>query len=199
MYDKAPFLQPDQFNNVLQSDETRRQVLTVEQNHVFNPTLMNTVRFGWSHIYAASPGSATAINPAAASTDPTLSFIPGQTPGTVDLSASGVSLLNSGLSTATPAFFAWNSYQIYDNVFLTKGIHSLKFGDLFQYVTVDRVLRCVLTLQRQLHRQRLQRPKMLGFGCYACFRSRSRSRAGAPMVPCSTKDRLRCITADCGR
>jgi len=128
MYDKAPFLQPDAFNNVLQSDETRRQVVTVEENHVFGPTLVNTVRFGWSHIYAASPGSATALNPAAASTDPTLSFIPGQTPGTVDLSASGVSLINSGLSTATPAFFAWNSFQVYDNLFLTKGIHSLKFG-----------------------------------------------------------------------
>jgi outer membrane receptor protein involved in Fe transport len=128
MYDKSPFLQPDTFNDVLQSNETRRQVVTVEENHVFSPTLVNTVRFGWSHIYAASPGSATAVNPAAASTDPTLSFIPGETAGTVDLSASGVTPIASGLSTATPAYFAWNSYQVYDNVFLTKGIHSLKFG-----------------------------------------------------------------------
>ena len=128
MYDKAPFLQPDQFNDVLQSNETRRQVVTVEENHVFSPALVNTVRFGWSHIYAASPGSATPINPAAASTDPSLSFIPGQTAGTVDLSQSGVTPIASGLSTATPAFFAWNSYQVYDNLFLTKGIHSLKFG-----------------------------------------------------------------------
>jgi outer membrane receptor protein involved in Fe transport len=128
MNDKSPFVQPDTFNDVLQSNETRRQVLTAEENHVFSPTLVNTVRFGWSHIYAASPGSATAINPAAASTDPTLSFITGQSPGTVDLTASGISLLASGLSTATPAFFAWNSYQVYDNLFLTKGIHSLKFG-----------------------------------------------------------------------
>jgi len=134
-YDKAPFLQPDAFNNVLQSNETRRQIATPEWNHVFSATLANSLRFGWSHIYAASPGSATAINPAAASTDPSVAFIPGQSPGTIDLTASGITLLNSGLSTATPAFFAWNSYQVYDNLFLTKGIHSLKFGG-----NVERIL-----------------------------------------------------------
>ena len=29
---------------------------------------------------------------------------------------------------AAPFKFHWNSYQVYDNVFLTKGIHSMKFG-----------------------------------------------------------------------
>lgn len=128
MFDKAPFLQPDKFNEVLQSNLTKRQVLTVEENHVFSAALVNTARFGWSHIYAASPGSATAINSAAGDTTGKYSSIPGNSAGTVDLTQSGVTLLNAGLSTATPAFFGWNSYQGYDNLFLTKGIHSLKFG-----------------------------------------------------------------------
>jgi len=127
MYDKAPFLQPDAYNNVLQSNETRRRVLTVEENHLFSPTLVNTARFGWSHIYAASPGSATAINPAAADTSGIYSTLPGDTAGGV-LGVAGVSDLSGGLSSNTPAFFVWNSYQGYDNLFLTKGIHSLKFG-----------------------------------------------------------------------
>ncbi len=127
MYDKAPFLQPDTFNNYVESNETRRKVVSVEENHLFTPTLVNTARFGWSHIYAASPGSATAINPAAASTDPTLSTIPGDTAGGV-LAVPGLTDMSGGLSSATPAFFDWNSYQVYDNVFFTKGIHSLKFG-----------------------------------------------------------------------
>jgi hypothetical protein len=127
MYDKSPFLQPDAFNNYVESNETRRQVVTAEENHIFGPTLVNTVRFGWSHIYAASPGSATAINPAAASTDPTLATIAGDTAGGVVFN-DGTSTLTGGLSSATAAFFRWNSYQVYDNVFLTKGIHSLKFG-----------------------------------------------------------------------
>jgi outer membrane receptor protein involved in Fe transport len=134
MYDKSPFLQPQADNNVLQSNATRRKVLSVEENHVFSPTLVNTVRFGWSHIYAASPGSATAINPAAADTSGIYSTLPGDTAGGV-LGVGGVSDLAGGLSTATPAFFLWNSYQGYDNLFLTKGIHSLKFGG-----NVERIL-----------------------------------------------------------
>ncbi len=137
MYDKAPFIQPDVFNDILQSNETRRQVISVEENHVFSPTLVNSVRFGWSHIFAASPGSSTAINPASASTDPSLSFITGQSPGTVDLSVDGVTPIASGLSTATPATFAWNSYQVYDNIFLTKGIHSLKFGGNVEWLQLN--------------------------------------------------------------
>jgi hypothetical protein len=43
--------------------------------------------------------------------------------------------LTGGLSSATPAFFGWNSFQVYDNLFLTKGIHSLKFGG-----NVERIL-----------------------------------------------------------
>ena len=128
MYDKSPFLQPDAFNNYVESNETKRQVASAEWNHVFSPILVNTARFGWSHIYAASPGSATAINPAAASTDPTLATLPGDTAGGVIDNSGGLTSMSGGLSSATAAFFDWNSYQVYDNLSLTKGIHSLKFG-----------------------------------------------------------------------
>jgi carboxypeptidase family protein/TonB-dependent receptor-like protein len=128
MYDKAPFLQPDLFNNYTISNETRRRVITVEENHLFSPTLVNTLRFGWSHIFAASPGSATAINPAAADTSGKYSTIPGDTAGGVFDNSNTMTNIAGGLSSATAAFFGWNSYQVYDNLFLTKGIHALKFG-----------------------------------------------------------------------
>jgi hypothetical protein len=128
MYDKSPFLQPDAFNNYFESNETRRQVVTLEENHLFSSTLVNTLRGGWSHIHAASPASATAINPAAASMDPTLAFIRGDSAGGVLDNSGSLTMVSGGLSSATPAFFNWNSYQVYDNLFLTKGIHSLKFG-----------------------------------------------------------------------
>jgi hypothetical protein len=134
MYDKAPFLQPDSFNNYLESNETRRRVLTVEENHLFSPTLVNTARFGWSHIYAASPGSATAINPAVASTDPALATLAGDTAGGVLDQSGSLTMMPGGLSSATAAFFVWNSYQVYDNLFLTRGIHSLKFGGNFERI-----------------------------------------------------------------
>ncbi|HEV2521681.1 MAG TPA: carboxypeptidase regulatory-like domain-containing protein [Candidatus Acidoferrales bacterium] len=127
-YDKAPFIQPDAFNNYVESNVTKRQIVTAEWNHVFNPTLVNTLRFGWSHIYAASPGTSKAINPAAADTSGKYSTIPGDTAGGVLDNTGTLTTVTGGLSSATAAFFQWNSYQVYDNVYLTKGIHSLKFG-----------------------------------------------------------------------
>jgi hypothetical protein len=135
MYDKSPFLQPDSFNNYVESNVTRRRVVTVEENHIFSPTLVNTVRFGWSHIYAASPGTATAINTAASSTDPSLATIAGDTAGGVFDNSNTLTPVSGGLSSATAAYFNWNSYQVYDNLSLTKGIHSLKFG-----FNVERIL-----------------------------------------------------------
>jgi hypothetical protein len=40
----------------------------------------------------------------------------------------GLTFFTGGLTTQTPAEYNWNSWQAYDNVFLTKGRHSLKFG-----------------------------------------------------------------------
>ncbi len=40
----------------------------------------------------------------------------------------GLTFFSGGLSTQQPAEYNWNSWQVYDNVFWTKGNHSLKFG-----------------------------------------------------------------------
>ena len=40
----------------------------------------------------------------------------------------GLTFFSGGLSTQQPAEYNWNSWQIYDNIFLIKGVHSLKFG-----------------------------------------------------------------------
>jgi outer membrane receptor protein involved in Fe transport len=133
-YDKAPFVQPDLYNNYFESNETRRKIVTGEWSRVLSPTSVNTLRFGWSHIYAASPGTATALNSAAASTSNGLATIAGDTAGGV-LGISGVTDISGGLSSATAAYFDWNSFQGYDNVSLTKGIHSLRFG-----FNVERIL-----------------------------------------------------------
>src|SRR5258708_25244811 len=37
--------------------------------------------------------------------------------------------------------FAWNSYQVYDDAFLTKGRHSLKFGATFEKDELNQVTR----------------------------------------------------------
>jgi len=85
---------------------------------------MNSLRLGYHREFAAAPSGSKAINPLAA--DTSLGYVPGDTGGFIGVP--GLTFFSGGLSTQQPAEFNWNSWQVYDNVFLTKGNHSLKFG-----------------------------------------------------------------------
>jgi carboxypeptidase family protein/TonB-dependent receptor-like protein len=124
MFDNAPSSQNDEFNDKLILTRTRRQLVTLEENHVFTPYLLNSFRLGYNRVFAASPSGGTAINPLAA--NKSLGFVPGATAGTIGVT--GLTNFTGGLSTTQPAVFGWNSWQVDDNVFLTRGRHSLKVG-----------------------------------------------------------------------
>jgi hypothetical protein len=124
MFDNAPSSQNDEFNNKLILTRTRRQVIAMEENHVFTPYFLNSFRLGYSRVYAASPAGGSAVNPLAA--DTSLGFTPGTSVGAI--AVVGLTSFTGGLSTTQPQVYNWNSWQGYDNIFLTKGIHSLKFG-----------------------------------------------------------------------
>src|SRR6202140_1979019 len=124
MYDNSPSSQNDEFNTKLIFTKTRRQLVSMEENHSFRPTLINSIRLGYHREYAAAPSGSKAINPLAA--DISLGYVPGDTVGFIGVP--GLTFFTGGLSTQTPAEYNWNSWQVYDNVFLTKGKHSLKFG-----------------------------------------------------------------------
>jgi Carboxypeptidase regulatory-like domain/TonB dependent receptor len=124
MYDNSPSSQNDEFNNKFIFTKTRRQLVSLEENHVFQSSLMNSFRLGYHREFAAAPSGSKAINPLAA--DTSLGYVPGDTVGFIGVP--GLTFFTGGLSTQTPAEYNWNSWQIYDNVFFTKGIHSLKFG-----------------------------------------------------------------------
>src|SRR3984893_13167721 len=124
MYDSSPSSQNDEFNNKLIFTKTRRQLVSLEENHLFSSSLMNSVRLGYHREYAAAPSGSKAINPLAA--DTSLGYVPGDTVGFIGVP--GLTFFTGGLSTQTPAEYNWNSWQVYDNVFLTKGKHSLKLG-----------------------------------------------------------------------
>ena len=124
MYDSSPSSQNDEFNNKLIFTKTRRQLVSLEENHIFRSSLMNSFRLGYHREYAAAPSGSKAINPLAA--DTSLGYVPGDTVGFIGVP--GLTFFTGGLSTQTPAEYNWNSWQVYDNVFLIKGRHSLKFG-----------------------------------------------------------------------
>jgi hypothetical protein len=100
-------------------------MFTLEETHIFSPTLVNTVRAGVNREYAANNKSFSAINPAAA--DLSLGAQPGQYAAQVLIS--GVPPGSSGgINGTSRTLFGWTSYQGYDDAVLTRGTHSLKFG-----------------------------------------------------------------------
>ncbi|MGH9375614.1 MAG: TonB-dependent receptor domain-containing protein [Terriglobia bacterium] len=123
-YDNATSSFTDEFANKDVLSGTNRQFIVLEENHIFNPTLINSFRVGFNREFAGAPNGGKAINPLAAST--ALGFAPGETAG--NISVPGLTFFSGGLSTLQPQTFSWNDWQAYDNVFLTKGIHSIKFG-----------------------------------------------------------------------
>jgi hypothetical protein len=89
--------------------------------------LLNSFRVGFNRDNTASPAGAKAINPAAA--DPQFGFDPGSSVGALQLDTSSrYTTFSGGTIVASPFEFRWNSFQFYDNIYFTKGIHSMKFG-----------------------------------------------------------------------
>jgi hypothetical protein len=68
--------------------------------------------------------STSAINPAAA--DPSLGSFPGGNNPSIRISG-GYAAMGAGLLGGF-SHHDWNSIQFYDDAFLTRGTHSLKFG-----------------------------------------------------------------------
>src|SRR6516225_5964830 len=124
MYDDAPFTQPDGFNNVSILSQTTRHIAALEENHAFTPALVNSARLGFNRNQVVNYETVAAINPAAG--DPTLADVPGQHSPSIRI-AGGFTNLGAGLSGAN-ALHNWNSIQFYDDAFLTRGTHALKFG-----------------------------------------------------------------------
>jgi hypothetical protein len=122
--DITPYSAPDGLDAVLLSTRTNRQIGILEETHTFRPTLVNTVRFGFSRDAASNNVGLTAINPLAK--DPSLAAIPGQF--AVQVVVEGLTQFTGGLGANGPGQFHWNSFQGYDDAFWTHGTHTIKFG-----------------------------------------------------------------------
>ena len=96
--------------------------------------MLNTARFGYNRSSTKTSG-VSAINPAAA--DPTLGITAGQ--NNPQISVSGLGTLLPGLNVEQVEDYTSNSFQEYDDVFLTKGIHSFKIGVSFEQLQLNDV------------------------------------------------------------
>ena len=131
LYDKGSTQEPDAFQNELLQSATTRPVIVLEETHVFSPSLVNSLRVGFNRVGAQNLGSVAAINPLAA--DVSLGSLPGRT--APQIKVTGLTAFGGGLINAsTPG---WNSYQFYDDAFLTRRVHSLKFGFAFERMQLN--------------------------------------------------------------
>ena len=125
MFDRTPFTSDEPMGVVLLEALTKRQIVAIEETHTFSPGLVNTVRLGYNRDLVNNNEPAKALNPAAG--DHSLAAIPGSyAPGC--LCPESMQFQEGGLGGTPTYLYRWNSYQVYDDAFLTKGLHALKFG-----------------------------------------------------------------------
>jgi len=131
VFDRTPYSAPDGMNNVKLGSLSSRQFLAAEETHSFTPTFVNAVRFGFNHEAVNNNQSTGAINPVA--TDSTLGSFAGRNAAQVQIT--GNSLMPGGVGGLPTYLYRWNSFQVYDDAFLNRGKHAIKFG-----VAVERML-----------------------------------------------------------
>ena len=124
VFDKAAVLAPDPLNLWIDSNLSRRQIVSIEENHTFTPRLANSVRFGFSRVVATVNSPEKGLSPLA--TDTSFGIFPGQV--APQISVPGLTLATGGLGALPTFLYNWNSFQLYDDAFSTHGNHSLRFG-----------------------------------------------------------------------
>jgi outer membrane receptor protein involved in Fe transport len=134
LFDKTPYTSPDLFDNIQLESLTKRQFFVLEETHVFNSHMTNSVRLGVNREYANNDQSVKALNPL--SGDPTLGAVPGKD-ATLVVVGGGITDLDGGLGSLATWLFRWTSMQAYDDAFVTKGLHSLKFGAGFERMRLN--------------------------------------------------------------
>ena len=100
---------------------TSRHLFTIQEDHIFSPTVLNTVRIGFNRSFGFS-------SPALVKGGENLGFAPGIPMG--QISAGDVSALGpEGIGIVDDL---QNAFQYEDNLTYTRGNHTMKFGAMAQ-------------------------------------------------------------------
>jgi len=128
-YDTGNLTSPDPFNVRLTGNLDKRAMGNIGESHIFNANLLNSFKIGYSRVYSDAPTTLAAINPLAA--DTTLGFVPGLPVGLINING-GISNFQGGLHATGEFVFTLDSYQLYDDAYLTRGKHAIKVGFAFE-------------------------------------------------------------------
>jgi len=119
-------------------ENLREQVLSLEETHVFSPTLLNVARFGYSRAAYFYTGEPTPATPAAS----VGGFVAGKPVGTVVVGGSAAAnpaaqVSQAGSNTGSDLHIDRNLYTYEDRVTLTRGRHNLSAGVWLQPVQAN--------------------------------------------------------------
>jgi hypothetical protein len=128
-FDSGPQTQGDPLGNVVHKVFSRRQLGSAEETHVFNSGMANTARGGISRIIGLinTPVSGNAVG-----TDKALAIAPGSV-APPQIPVAGLTTAY-GLGGFNRFNHAYTSIQGYDDLFLTRGKHSITTGFSFERV-----------------------------------------------------------------
>jgi len=135
--DSGPQSQADPLGNTTHQVFSRRQMGSFEETHIFGAATVNTIRLGINRALGKinDPVSGDAVSKNAA-----LAIAPGAT-APPQIPVSGLTTA-FGLGGFNRFNHAWNSAQIADDAFLTRGTHAIKVGFYFenmQYNVLERL------------------------------------------------------------
>ena len=120
----------DQATQLIQNEVTagRNQYVTIGEDHIFSPRLLNTFRFGYNRSFIRGD------TPYAVDIPASLSWIPGQPLGTF-FGINEIAPLGNNLF--TPRFFAYNHFEFTDSLSIIRGTHSIKTGFSFRRIQLN--------------------------------------------------------------
>src|SRR5947207_4573757 len=127
MRDNSNVVQPDPFDELLAEVVSRRQLVTLREQHIFSSKFVNAFRFGFNRAVAVEGGVSRVMNGLLA--DPAYGFVPGQFVGEVQ-AVPGITNFTGGLNAQRPGTrsssrnVAWNSFQWADDAVLIRGAHA---------------------------------------------------------------------------
>src|SRR5947209_13073472 len=137
MFDKTPYSSPDGLNDVEFTTLTARQFAALEETHIFSPGFVNSIRLGGNHETVNNNESLTAINPDAARKDLGVGGTAFAGRAAPQVLVGGLTDFTGGVGGSPTYFYHWNSIQLYDDAFWTKGTHSMRFGFAAERVALN--------------------------------------------------------------
>ncbi len=127
-WDSGPQSQEAPLKNATHEVFSRRQMASVEETHIFSPAVVNTFRAGVNRVRGDINNP---VSGSGAAIDSSLAIAPNAT-ATPQISVPGILTTAIGLGGLNRFLHRWTSGQFYDDAFVTRGTHSIKFGFAFE-------------------------------------------------------------------